>query len=504
MHIGFLNPQGNFDPNNSHIAKHPDFGGQLVYVKQVAIAMAQEGHRVDILTRRIVDPEWPEFSEFKDVYPGVENLRILRLPAGPEAFVRKELLWPHLVRDWVPSILKFYREEGTLPDAFTTHYSDGGLAGVLIEEQTGIPFTFTAHSLGAQKMDKLEVTPENIKELDDYYSFRYRIIAERLSMNRSAVNITSTQQERFEQYGHRAYQGAVEPSNDTRFSIIPPGVNPKIFGADVRASDEADIHKLVQEKLVRDIDESRRELPAIVASSRLAPKKNVAGLVEAFAKSESLQEQANFVLITSALDNPFREQADDEATEKVLAPIREMVQDQNLWGKISAFSIPSQAALAATYRFLAKRRSVFALTSHFEPFGLAPLEAVVAGLPVIVTQNSGLADDLREGEKDYAILVDPAEPTDMARGLEELVSNPQRWEELLNNAQQHVLTYYTWEATAKNYLEIIKQIVAEPSSRRAENLLSIPEYFKEPSDKDISLEQLQHLYFEAPQAREKE
>ena len=37
MRIAFLNPQGNFDPEDSYWTEHPDFGGQLVYVKQVAL-----------------------------------------------------------------------------------------------------------------------------------------------------------------------------------------------------------------------------------------------------------------------------------------------------------------------------------------------------------------------------------------------------------------------------------------------------------------------------------
>jgi sucrose-phosphate synthase len=177
MHIGFLNPQGNFDSATSHITEHPDFGGQLIYVKQLAIAMAEQGHKVDIITRQIIDPEWPEFAEQFDTYPDVDNVRIIRLPAGPKEFIPKELLWSHLVSDWVPNILKFYREEGGLPDAMTAHYADGGLSGVLIEEETGVPFTFTAHSLGAQKIDKLEATPENLAEIDEQFHFKYRILA---------------------------------------------------------------------------------------------------------------------------------------------------------------------------------------------------------------------------------------------------------------------------------------------------------------------------------------
>jgi len=100
MRIAFLNPQGNFDPEDSHWTEHPDFGGQLVYVKQVALAMGELGHQVDILTRQIIDPDWPEFSKSIDTYPQAKNIRIIRLPAGPEDFLRKELLWPYLIQDW--------------------------------------------------------------------------------------------------------------------------------------------------------------------------------------------------------------------------------------------------------------------------------------------------------------------------------------------------------------------------------------------------------------------
>ena len=176
MHIAFLNPQGNFDPADRYWTEHPDFGGQLVYVKQVALALGELGHQVDILTRQIIDPVWPEFADTKDQYPDAPNVRIIRLPAGPEKFLRKELLWPHLVEDWVPNIIEFYKNDGANPDYFSTHYGDGGICGVLLEDLTGIPFSFTAHSLGAQKMDKLDISSSNLQELEDRFFFRCRRI----------------------------------------------------------------------------------------------------------------------------------------------------------------------------------------------------------------------------------------------------------------------------------------------------------------------------------------
>lgn len=504
MHIGFLNPQGNFDPGNSHITEHPDFGGQLIYVKQLAIAMAQKGHKVDILTRQIIDPNWPEFAETFDTYPGVDNVRIIRLPAGPKEFLPKELLWTHLVTDWVPNILKFYQEQGGLPDAMTAHYGDGGLCGVLIEDKTGVPFTFTAHSLGAQKMDKLQATSENLHQIDEQFHFRYRIVAERLSMNRSAVNITSTWQERFEQYSHPAYRDVVDVDNDNCFAVIPPGVDSSIFGAEVRSENEEAIYEIIQERLARDIAESRRDLPSIVASSRLAPKKNVLGLVQAFAMSPALQERANLVLLTGGLDDPLREEADNELAEQaVLSPIRQVVEENGLWGKIGAFGLldQSQEALAATYRFMARRGSVFALTALYEPFGLAPLEAAVAGLPVVATKNGGPSESLREGEQEYGVLVDPEDPADIAQGLEQLLCDEQVWQYFSQAGRERVLSTYTWECTANNYLRVIEQIVSSPKVRRPPTLLPIHPYFLNPQpNTDISLEELSCLYFGSNQS----
>ena len=498
MHIGFLNPQGNFDPADSYWTEHPDFGGQLVYVKQVALTMGAMGHRVDILTRRVVDAEWPEFAAPFDSYPDAPKVRILRLPAGPEEFLRKELLWPHLVQDWIPNVLDFYREESEtgLPDAFTAHYGDGGLCGALIEDETGLPFTFTAHSLGAQKMDKLGVNRENLAEMDAHFHFARRLAAERLSMNRSAINITSTQQERFEQYAHPVYREAVEASDDERFAVIPPGVNLAIFGADARSENEEIIHRRLQERLARDIAEGRQRLPAIVASSRLDPKKNHLGLALAFAQSERLQKRANLVFVTGALDDPLRDDAAARSSERdVLAQIREVVKEGDLWGKISAFGLQGQPALAAAYRFLSRRGSIFALTAHYEPFGLAPLEAAAAGLPVVATQNGGPSESLRDQEEEYGVLVDPADPDDIARGLERLLCDGEAWEWFARRGRQRVLDRYTWKRTAGKYLATIEEVAAAPTSRRSHTLLSIPAYFRDPlPENDFSTDELRQLY----------
>ncbi len=84
--------------------------------------MSTQGHPVDIITRQVIDDDWPEFADPLASYPGYNDVRIIRIPCGPKHFLAKEALWPYLGTQWVPEILNFYQAEGNLPDCCTTHY----------------------------------------------------------------------------------------------------------------------------------------------------------------------------------------------------------------------------------------------------------------------------------------------------------------------------------------------------------------------------------------------
>jgi sucrose-phosphate synthase len=494
LHITFLNPQGNFDPKDSYWTEHPDFGGQLVYVKEVSLALGRMGHQVDILTRRIVDPEWTGFESTLDAYPGEPNVRIVRLPCGGDRFLHKEDLWPYLGTEWVPNILALYQRERSLPDAFTTHYADGGLSGALLKEETNIPFTFTGHSLGAQKMDKLGVTPESLAEMDARFHFARRILAERVSMNHAGRIITSTTQERMEQYAHPAYQGAVSPGDETRFAVIPPGVNRRVFSPNPSPEDAA-IQRRIEAALQRDIVEGRRQLPLVIASSRLDKKKNHVGLVQAFARSQDLRASANLAIVVRGLEDPLRHYEDLSSGEKaIMDEITTLMADHGLWGKVNAFPLNSQSELAAAYRYLVSHRSVFSLTALYEPFGLAPLEAMSCGLPAVVTRNGGPSESMREGEHEFGVLVDPSVPEDIARGLLRVLGSEESWGHFHEAGMQRVLSRYTWERTAEGYLSVIEDVLQRSAYAGG---LVIPEYFINPKpDTDIPLADLAAFYFE--------
>ncbi len=446
MHILFFNPQGNFDPADSYLTEHPDFGGQLVYVKEVAMARADAGHRVDIVTRQIVDPDWPEFQEPVAHYDGYgDELRIVRLPCGGPRFLAKEALWPHLP-EFVSNARAFYG--AALPDFMTAHYADGGYCASLMQAGTGIGFTFTGHSLGAQKLDKLGMNRSNADEMEERFRFSIRIGAERMSMQRAYRIITSTRQERMEQYSHALYRGAVDVEDDTRFSVIPPGVNTRVFTVEPGAEDGRLAARL-------DAADGNGKRPSLVISSRIDEKKNIGKAVEAWAGSPALHQRADLVLCIRGIDDPWTEISSmSEEEQAVLSPILETIARAGLRDSVRFLNLQSQAELAACYRYFAQRGSLFVLPSVYEPFGLAPIEAAACGLACVATANGGPSEIFADGS---GILVDPFDADDIARGLREALD---RAPELARLGRQRVLDKYTWQETATRYLDVISEGVA--------------------------------------------
>ena len=488
MRILFLNPQGNFDNNDSYWTEHPDFGGQLVYVKEIAINIAKLGHQVDIVTRRFDDNTIQGFEKTLDRYDDVENLRIVRIPCGPNQFLVKEMLWEYL-EEWVKNILAFYQERNETFDFVTTHYGDGGLAGAMIQEKTGTPFSFTGHSLGAQKMDKLMLDNQNLETMIERYQFHKRLSAERTAMKAASVIFTSTTQERDEQYCHKAYRGAGDYLNPERFVIAPPGANEVVFSAQTHNDVEEKVYAMLDSTLDRDIDKDRIELPYILLASRLDPKKNHLGLVKAYAESIALQEIANIVISLRGVPNAFNDYSALKPQEQeIMDSLFQVIKDYKLKGKISFVNIDSQKALAASYRYFAKKRSIFTLTALYEPFGLAPIEAMCAGLPVAVTKYGGPNDVLKDENGSYGVLLDVVETSLISKGIIQVFKN---YEYYQKQGLYRVKTAYTWQNTAKLYLQAIKKCLASP----IEVTVDIHPYFETKTKSEELMDSIKNYYF---------
>jgi len=483
MRILFLNPQGNFDQHDSYWTEHPDFGGQLVYVKEIAIEMAKQGHQVDIVTRYVNDPNFPAFEGVFDRYPGVENLRIIRIRANGDTFLQKEKLWEHL-SEWVDHIIEFYQAEKTTIDFATGHYGDGGLACAILKDKMQIPYSFTGHSLGAQKFDKLYQSDHSLEDLETTYHFSKRLIAENTAIKYADIIFVSTSQEKEEQYTHPLYQKSSDGKN---FVVAAPGVNTITFEEYNGHNVDEDVATKVKQAIKRDLEPSRHHLAHILLASRLDPKKNHVGLLKSYALDQSLQAKANVVISLRGVENAFKDYTNLKPNEQaIMDQMMHIIREYDLFGKVMFINILSQKELANTYRYFVSKQGIFCLTALYEPFGLAPIEAMSTGLPAVVTKYGGPSEVLIEDGKTFGVLIDVHSAEEISKGLHEAIKH---YEEYQKKGVQRVLTKYTWNATAKTYINAIKQI-KEPVKG-----VMIPKYFYSLNEDDLE-EQILKQYIE--------
>jgi hypothetical protein len=72
-----------------------------------------------------------------------------------------------------------------------------------------------------------------------------------------------------------------------------------------------------------------------------------------------------------------------------------------------------------------------------------------------------------------------------------------------SRCQKLVLEDYTWESTGKDYLKVIKELVAAPNDRRPDKVLVIHPYFRNPKPAfDLNVEDLNALYFQTEEVTE--
>jgi colanic acid/amylovoran biosynthesis glycosyltransferase len=107
---------------------------------------------------------------------------------------------------------------------------------------------------------------------------------------------------------------------------------------------------------------------------------------------------------------------------------------------------------------------LFTLASHHEPLGVAIMEAMAMGLPVITT-NAGGVPELVDHEQD-GLLVNPKEPAAIARAVERVLHNSALAERLASAGRAKIKrSFYSGlsaQAIARNILGQAKAVTAPP------------------------------------------
>ena len=100
---------------------------------------------------------------------------------------------------------------------------------------------------------------------------------------------------------------------------------------------------------------------------------------------------------------------------------------------------------------------IFAMPSKFDTFGLVVLEAMAAGLPVIITQTVGAKDLVDPGLNGF-ILPDNPSVSDMTTALSVLMKPERRLQFGENN--QKIALQHSWENTADKVADLYHQLIA--------------------------------------------
>jgi len=452
MYILMLSIHGLIRGHDLELGRDPDTGGQTKYVVDLARALGArpEVAQVDLVTRRVLDPAVSD-DYAVPIEPLSEKARIVRIEAGPEAYVRKEQLWDHLdalvdnLHDWL-------REQGRWPDLIHSHYADAGYVGVRLAHLLGVPLVHTGHSLGRDKRQRLLAAGMEGDEIDTRYNMVRRIDAEEETLATADLVITSTRQEIEEQYGLYDYY------HPERMAAIPPGTDLDQF----RPPAAGEVGPPFWSEVERFLDEPDK--PLILALSRADPRKNLSSLVRAYGQSPELQQHANLLIVAGNRDD-IREL--DDGAASVLTEVLLLIDAYDLYGRIAMPKHHGAEEVPEIYRLASASHGVFINPALTEPFGLTLLEAAASGLPLVATENGGPVDII--GNCENGLLVDPLDTDAITDALLRILNEPETWARFSAKGLAGVREHYSWEAHAETYLERVRplpeQHVSIPDTR---------------------------------------
>ena len=343
-----------------------DTGGMNVYVLQLAREFGRRGHQVDVYTR-CHDPKDPQIVDLGD------GARVIHLNAGPHDTTKDSFY--EYIPEFMGNLCAFKASEGIEYDLIHSHYWLSGRVGVILGRKWGIPHAVTFHTLAKTKLR----ARAGERESD------LRVGVEERVVRVSDGLIVSTEQERQDLIRLYGAQGH-------KVRVIPAGVDLGMF-------------KSVDKSVAR-ATLGLNGKKVILYVGRIDPIKGLDNLVEAFALLEE-KDDATLLIVGG-------KRGHDEELERLKSKVGELGIRENV---IFAGAVP-QSRLPAYY----SAADVFVLPSYAESFGLAALEAMACGTPVVASRVGGLSTFISDGDTGYLIPWRCPEP--FAQRLDVLLANP--------------------------------------------------------------------------------
>jgi sucrose synthase len=486
--IAIISPHGFF--GQAGVLGKPDTGGQVVYILDQVRALEREmrasiwnqGLEVEpqivVLSRLIPEADGTTCDEALEPIMGTEHARILRVPFRDgngdvlREWVSRFEIWPYLEEFALEAEGRLVAELGEKPDFILGNYSDGNLVASIMAYRMGVTQCNIAHALEKTKYLNSDLFWE-AHEAEYHFSCQYT--ADLISMNTADFIITSTYQEiagTDESVGqYESYQSFTMPglfrvlsgidAFDPKFNVVAPGADPEIFFPFTEEDRRMeDVRKEIEE-LVYGSDGPHalghledRERPLLFAMSRLDRIKNMAGLLEWYAREPELRSLVGLLLVGGEVDP---ELSDDRDERKQIEDMRHLFDEHGLDGDVRWVQMQTDKnRVGELYRVVADTRGAFVQPALFEGFGLTVVEAMSSGLPVFATRFGGPLEVVQDGRSGFHI--DPHHGDAAARRMVEFfqrcAEEPGYWEEISSGAITRVRERYDWDLYARRLLAL--------------------------------------------------
>jgi glycosyltransferase involved in cell wall biosynthesis len=350
----------------------------------------------------------------------------------PEAGTAFTHDWPGLI-EARRGMRRILRDQ--LPDVVHLRMADvGSLAAAEVAAELGIPTVFTLapdpHALINAAEESGRLDRRSFAAADATQALWYRVDLVR-RLTRQAAHVVLFPRDNLANQ-LRDLAGIDLAAERGRFTVVPEGVDV----APIRAA--ASATTLATSSAARDLMDriarlspERHGLPLVVSIGRLVEVKGMSRLVEAFASDAELQRRANLVIVGGDLEHPTaEEQAELDRMQRLMAEHAALRGCLILLGHRPNRDVPDILAVARHGQgSLVGAGGAYAAASRKEEFGLAIVEALAAGLPVVAPVAGGPSTYVEQGRTGY--LVDTTDPLRLAaavRGALDLAFVPGRAE----------------------------------------------------------------------------
>ena len=372
-----------------------DAGGQNVHVAELSAAFVRAGHRVVVYTRR-------EASDVPRHVVMPSGVTVVHVDAGPARVLPKDELYPFMPEFGARLQRAFARD---VPDVVHAHFWMSACAALVATRALGIPLIQTFHALGTEKR-RMQGAADT--------SPAQRLDEERRIMHEADRIVATSSSEIFE----LCRLGA----DPRRLKIVPCGVDAAAF-----------------ETPCEPLPLPRRRPHRVLTLSRLVERKGVADVIEA------LRELPDAELVIAGGPAPAELGSDPEAQRLTQIALAAGVADRvTLLGRVDRPAIPA----------LLRAADVVVCAAWYEPFGIVPLEAMAAGVPVVATAVGGQNDTVID--RFTGLHVAPHQPRAIAAALAELLADAAMRARLGEAGRTRVAARFTWDRVAAETLRIYR------------------------------------------------